>query len=395
VYLISLAEAPAGDGKASPCDIWAQPWGEQYFEAKVREAKPFSDELGLSSNIKPVVLRADGVEDKPMEFLCTDRIMLRVLTGLCGHPSSCKTWAALKIAADGSRGVDTFTGERITPFNTLYWTNETLPETIKRRFKAMGGDLKRLFILTGGVNADGKPVNLTLENVVELAQAVRESKAKLLVVDPLQSFIGAKVDMYRPNETRPLLDGLSMMAEREHLAVIVIRHLAKAKGTHAVTQALGSIDITAKMRTEYLVGEAQDGSRAKALVHVKPGEIQRQESLAFDIEGKNENARLVWKGNVSLTAQDLLAPEKTGGAQLRDAAKDFLFVELSKGPRDPKELESLGGFSRATLNRAAHELRVVMTGSKQASKREWSLQPRPKWRPQESKKAAKETLNPD
>ncbi|HMG86159.1 MAG TPA: AAA family ATPase [Terracidiphilus sp.] len=239
-----------GEKGASPCDVIAR-WGVGVIKDLALTMPQWSGAAAdESTGIKLSLLRADTVEDKPMEFLLDQRILLRMLSGLCGHPGSCKTWVGLKIAADGSRGIDTFTGKRIRPFNTLYWTNESLPETIRRRFKAMGGDLTRLFILTGAVDSTNKSVNLTLENIAELEQAVTKSKAKLFIVDPLQSFLGAKVNMNQANETRPLLDGISALADKHRLAVIIIRHLSKVGGSQAVSRALGSIEAKGAKKSE-------------------------------------------------------------------------------------------------------------------------------------------------
>jgi RecA-family ATPase len=392
VYAPQMPTLP--DDGNSPCDIIAA-GGEQFFKSIIGMAKPWSSTGPQTStlNTRPVVLLAEDVKDKPLEYLLDHRIPIRMLTGLVGDPGSGKTWVGLKIAADGSRGKDTFSGKKIKPFNTLYWTSESLPETIKRRFVAMGGDPKRLYILTGAVNAEGKPVSLTLENVAELEQAVKTSTAKLVIVDPLQSFIGAKVDMHRANETRPLLDGLSNIADSMKLAAIVVRHLSKTGGSHAVTRGLGSVDIVAKVRTEYVVGTAPDGSGIQAFAHLKYGELQRQESIKFEIEGKDANAHLVWKGHTTLTAAELLAPEKPAGTpKPREVASAFLVKALKDGPRDPKELEEECGVPYATLLRAAQALRVVMTGDKKKGDRLWKMA---ELKSDTNRRKAKETTEDD
>ncbi len=373
VYMLRTPTLP-GDKGTSPCDVSAR-WGFSVIEDIIRATKQWSFDGTAESTtgIKIELLRADQVEDKPMEFLCEDRILLRMLNGLCGNPGSGKTWVSLRTAADGSKGKDTFSEKKIKPFNTLYWTNESLPETIRRRFKAMGGDLTRLFILTGATDSKGRPVNLTLENITELEQAVIRSRAKLLVVDPLQSFLGARVNMNQANETRPLLDGLSALADKHNLAVIVIRHLRKDGSGHSSGAALGSIDITAKFRTEYLVGKMPDGSGQQVLAHLKFGELQQQPSLELKIEGKNAEGTMVWKGVTPVTAQQLLAPEQTDRPKKSDDAAEYLIDALKNGARDSKEIEKNSPVSRATLYRAAVALGVKMEGDKKNVKRLWSM----------------------
>ena len=42
-----------------------------------------------------------------------------------------------------------------------------------------------------------------------IEKAIRETGAKLLVLDPIQSFIGNNVDMNRANSIRPLMTKLA------------------------------------------------------------------------------------------------------------------------------------------------------------------------------------------
>jgi AAA domain/Domain of unknown function (DUF3854) len=333
-----------------------------------------------STDIEAVVICAADVDDKPMEYLGSDRIPipLEMLSGLCGHPGEGKTQMCLAIAADGSRGIDTFNKAKIKPFRTLYWTNESLPRTLRRRYRAQGGDVKSLFILTGGKDASGKPVSLTINNIAELEQAMTKWKAKFLVIDPVQSFIGAKVDMHRANEMRPLMDGLSGLAEKLKIAILVLRHLSKERGSHAVTRALGSVDITAKIRTEYMLGHAPNDVRSAALVHSKPGECRRVDSLAYEIsEVKRDTPKIEWKGKSELTLTDINAPETTdkkAGSKI-ERCVGYLSARLEKGPVKVADVLALGVYDARTVQRAAERIGVVREGSKRKGEVTMKLPP--------------------
>ena len=64
-----------------------------------------------------------------------------------------------------------------------------------------------------------------------LEQAIVETNAKLIILDPIQAYIGATVDMHRANEIRPVLKKLGMIAEKYQCAVILIGHMNKASGS--------------------------------------------------------------------------------------------------------------------------------------------------------------------
>jgi hypothetical protein len=387
VHVMQLPTLP--DGGNSPCDLIAA-WGMHVFEDIARRTKQWTP-ISRSDGTEVVMFRGDHIEDKEVEYLWDRRIPLGMLTGLCGNPSDGKTWIALNIAAQGSRGVQPYTESRCPRFNTVHWSVESMPETLRRRYKAMGGDLKRLYVLTGATGQDGKRVGLTLADIPTIERAVTSAKAKLLVIDPLQSFIGAKVDMHRANETRPLLDELSMLAGRLNIAVLVIRHLSKANGARSVVRALGSVDITGAMRTEFMVGTAPNDPKNRALVHSKPGELQMAESLRFEIEGRDSKARLIWKGTSQLTASDLSAPEGSGRKTKIDQANEYLLSALENGPRKLTELQSEGTYDYQTLKRAATRIGVVQSGSKQEKERVWEL-PELKWAASKQKREGQKRL---
>src|SRR5207253_7083932 len=135
---------------------------------------------------------------------------LEMITVLSGDPGAGKTFISLAIAAALTRGEDVLGGDSSVPANVLYLTLENSPAHVLRpRFDAQGGDASRLFVLRGTIYKDGeteKQAGLSLADVDQLESAISETHARLVVIDPLQSFLGATVDLHRSNETRPILD---------------------------------------------------------------------------------------------------------------------------------------------------------------------------------------------
>lgn len=75
-----------------------------------------------------------------------------------------------------------------------------------------------------------------------LELAISRTGAGLVVLDPIQAYLGDGVDMHRANEVRPVLKRVAAMAERTGCAVILIGHMNKAQGLKAGYRGLGSID---------------------------------------------------------------------------------------------------------------------------------------------------------
>lgn len=73
---------------------------------------------------------------------------------------------------------------------------------------------------------------------IRLEEAIIQTKARMVVLDPIQGFLGAEVDMHRANEIRPLMKRIAVLAEKYHCAIILIGHMNKT-----VTENLPTVDL--------------------------------------------------------------------------------------------------------------------------------------------------------
>lgn len=132
--------------------------------------------------------------------------------------------------------------------NVIYQTAEDgLADTIKPRLENAGADCSRVLVIDEGQH------ELTLCDE-RLEQAIRKTAAKLIVLDPLQAYLGSDVDMHRANEVRPVLKRIASIAEQTQCAVILIGHMNKAQGIKSSYRGLGSIDFRASARSVLLIG---------------------------------------------------------------------------------------------------------------------------------------------
>jgi hypothetical protein len=108
-----------------------------------------------------------------------------------------------------TRGEAMLTGDAREPSSVLFLTQENSPSHVLRpRFDALKGDPSLLYVVQGSVTPDGIPGSITLGDAETLKVAIEAHGAKLVVIDPLQSFLGGSVDAHRANQTRPIMDGL-------------------------------------------------------------------------------------------------------------------------------------------------------------------------------------------
>jgi hypothetical protein len=357
-----LLGAPAGRGKAARDPVG----GAADLDALADHAPLTTPRSGDAPHLAPKLVRMSDVEPEPIKWLWEPYIALRKITVAEGNPGCGKTFVTLAIAAAITRGwplplpdgTMPVNGAR-TPANVLLMTCEDgLGDTIRPRLDSAKADVQRVFALEGAIDAEGKRRPFTLADVGVLDRALTEVKPALVIIDPIQGFLGADVDMHRANEVRPLLSGLSELAERHNCAVVVIRHLRKSSSDHAVQRGLGSIDFAAAARSILLFAENPLEPGQYVIAHTKSSLAPRAGSLKFSLAG----GEFMWAGASELSADDLLrAPAKSETERPRDAAQEWLVGMLGRGPVAVPELRresDAAGLAWRTVERAKGELGI-------------------------------------
>lgn len=189
--------------------------------------------------------------------------------------------------------------EESEPAVVIYQTAEDgLADTIKPRLTALGADCSRVVVI------DESEKDLTLIDE-RIEQAIKETKAKLFIIDPLQAYLGVNVDMHRANEIRPVFKSLAGVAERTGCAIMILGHMNKMSGAvKGLYRGLGSIDIAAAARSILLIGRVKDSPTMRVMAHLKSSLAQEGQSIAFDIGG--DTGRFAWTGTYDISAEELL-----------------------------------------------------------------------------------------
>ena len=200
------------------------------------------------------LINMDSVEVEQVEWLLYPFIPYGKVTIIQGDPGEGKSTMVLQIIAKLTRGEPilpvtdtTKTKEKrsdevdsenedldaednmqeqssVSPVNVIYQTAEDgLGDTIKPRLLAAGADCSKVLVI------DDSDQPLTMADV-RLEEAIVQTKAKMVVLDPIQGFLGADVDMHRANEIRPLMKRIAVLSEKYHCAVL-------CKGGHQLNDA--------------------------------------------------------------------------------------------------------------------------------------------------------------
>ena len=195
------------------------------------------------------------------------------------------------------------------------------------------------------------PLTLADERI---ARAIRENNARLVIIDPMQAFLGADVDMNRANEVRPIFRSLGDIAQATGCAIVLIGHLNKAAGTQSTYRGLGSIDITAAVRSLLFIGKLKDSPTTRVLIHEKSSLAPPGQSLAFSL---GDEKGFEWIGAYDITADELLTGTDTAKTESKTAQAEMLILELlADGKKMPSaELEKAvndRGISSRTMRTA-------------------------------------------
>lgn len=259
----------------------------------------------------------EDVVSKEVEWLWYPYIPYGKITIVEGDPGEGKTTLVLKLAAALSRGLPLPCDDdrEREPIHIIYQTAEDgIDDTIKPRLEKAGADCSMIRV----IDETEKELSMTDDR---LEQAIVETGARLVILDPIQAYIGAKVDMHRANEIRPVLKHLGMIAEKYNCAIVLIGHMNKAAGSKSTYRGLGSIDIQATARSVLLVARLRDKSNIRIMAHDKSSLAPTGDAIGFEI---TEDSGMVCIGPYDITIDELLSGNEGRGKKKLDIAENFI-----------------------------------------------------------------------
>ncbi len=268
------------------------------------------------------IIRMSDVELTPVEWLWKPYLPFGKLSVLQGNPGEGKTYFAMHLAAACTNGKLLPNMERMEPFNVIYQTAEDgLGDTVKPRLIEAGADLDRVLVI------DDSDVQLTLSDE-RIEKAIVENNARLVIIDPIQAYLGADVDMNRANEVRPIFMRLGQVAQRTGCAILLIGHLNKAAGMQSLQRGLGSIDIAAAVRSVMFIGKLKHDPTMRILTHEKSSLAPPGASLAFSL---GDEGGFRWVGEYDITADEMLSGIEPQRETKTQQAKDLICALLAGG----------------------------------------------------------------
>jgi RecA-family ATPase len=312
---------------------------------------PINFTIGRSGKMSELrLINMQDIQIEEIEWLIYPFIPYGKITIIQGDPGEGKTTLVLQIIARLTKGDSVVNETAKPPINVIYQTAEDgLADTIKPRLLSADADCSKVLVI------DDKDTPLTMRDF-RLEQAIIETNAKLVVLDPIQGFLGADVDMHRANEIRPVMKHISELAEKYKCAIILIGHMNKCSFGKSAYRGLGSIDFQAAARSVLIVGRIKDESEIRVVCQTKNSLAPEAKSIAFRLSEENG---FEWIGEYDVTADDLLSGAAKGTK--KQAAMEFLENSLADGQIAQTEIMQLAeekGISQKTLRNAKEALGV-------------------------------------
>ena len=298
------------------------------------------------------MIKMSEIQSQEVSWLWYPFIPYGKLTIIQGDPGDGKTTLVLNIAAWLSKGEGLDNEMKLSePVNVIYQSAEDgLADTVKPRLELAGADCERILVI------DEKEKSLSMVDE-RLEKAIVRTKARMLILDPIQAYLGGGMDMNRANEARDMTKKLGALAEKYQCAIVLIGHMNKAAGNKAAYRGMGSIDFFAVARSVLLVGRVEGEPNIRAVVQIKNNLAAFGHPKAFAL---SENG-FQWLGDYEITADEVLggiAPKTNKLEQAKRLLRELALTSDAVQSNEIFDMADEQGISKRTLENAKRELGI-------------------------------------
>ena len=304
----------------------------------------------------PIIRWGHETELVDIDWLWKPFIPFSKVSIIEGDGGDGKTTLILTIAAMLSQGIRPPTlyrghllpSEACAPVTTFYLTNEDeIADSSLKRFVRAGGNVSR-FAYSGETEH-----HMTLVED-ELRDAIEQTHARLLIIDPFQAFLPEGTNMGSITKMRAIFTTLANVAKTTGVAIVLVGHLNKNEGSKDIHRGFGSADIAASVRSILMV-EMDKNDRENRWVRAIKSNFDESDytpiRLILDEERKLSFAEME-------PVEDELPPQQTK----IERAEQILTEILTDGPLPVSEINAImaeDGIGAKTAQRAKVRIGAV------------------------------------
>ena len=294
----------------------------------------------------------DQIQSTKVRWIWYPYIPLSKITLLQGDPGDGKSTMMLNLISELSRGGQLPDGTKIKePLQSMYQCSEDgVADTIKPRLEGFGADCGNIAFIDEEIAA-----NLTLDDE-RLKDSIIMVKPKLVVIDPVQSYIGSDSNIFVTSRARKLMHRLSIWAAMYDCAIVLISHFTKREGAKDLYRGIGSIDMVAAARSVLQVESEPDNPDIKRVKQVKNSLAPKGSDIYYEL---NRSEGFRW---IEAVRNVVVEESKTDKPMNKTCAAAFLIAERLKGGMLPANelFESLKmmNLSDRTIRNAKKEIGI-------------------------------------
>jgi putative DNA primase/helicase len=353
---------------------------------------PIGGQLGRP--LRTALITMEDLKMEATDWLWDGSIARGEIHLIAGAPESGKTTTALSFASTLSRGGYWPDETSAKAGNVVIWTGEDNPaKTIKPRLMQMGADPKKIFIVQGKRDESGKliPFNpaTDLPSLEATAQDI-PGGVDMLIIDPIVSVVGGKVDNGNNAGHREKLQPLVDFSKGINCAVVGITHFTKGTaGKDPVERVTGSLAFAAVARVVFAAAKNRKEDPERVFVMAKNNLAPLAGGYGYSIvgaplaaDGRIIATKVVWGEHIEGDPREILADAEgdekalAGGSPGQLSAQAWLSAVLADGERKQAEIAAEAveqGFSKDKLFRASKAVGVVKRKERFAGEWFWRL----------------------
>lgn len=313
------------------------------------------------------------VEEEEVEFLLKPYLVRGAANVLDGNMGEGKSTFTCAIAAAVTTGKAPPFAKSIEQGNVLVLSAEDDPaRALKPRMIRYGADVSR-------IRFQNAPFTLNDSGMALLRQECEQHRPLLIIIDPVIAYMAEDVDGNSANDTMRFIVKLDYLAREFNSCILLVRHFRKAKSDTPMHRGVGSIALSARVRSGLMLGRHPDGEDLRIVAHSKHNYSKKGPSLVFELKDDEEDRppALIWHEPRSDLDEYNFVEGQDGPGRPdteRALAKEFLLRILAKGPLLKAEIDtqsSRRSLSEITIRRAADDLGIIK--GKKGQRSIWSL----------------------
>ena len=217
--------------------------------------------------------------------------------------------------------------------SVLIFSGEDDPgKVLKARLTAAGADMSRVMVVTSDAYFARTGSPLCIPDT-SFAKYVGKAAPALVIIDPLQSFLPAGVEMASRNQMRSALLPLKALCAKHGCAALISMHTNKRANVSGRARLADSSDIWDMARSVLMMGRSNSDGKIY-LSHEKSSYSRPQQTVLLHIEDVEldgvRTAQAVFDGYTDKKDADFIKEPRVRQAQTKEDTRDAILNVLAE-----------------------------------------------------------------